>query len=33
VNRYRLVKEALRQLDANGSPQLVIEAMFLKLRG
>jgi DNA polymerase-3 subunit delta' len=33
VNRYRLTQDAMRQLDANGSPQLVIEAMFLKLRG
>ena len=33
VARWRLTNEALRQLDANGSPQLVIEAMFLKLRG
>ena len=33
VNRYRLTLEAVRQLEANGSPQLVIEAMFLKLRG
>jgi DNA polymerase-3 subunit delta' len=33
LQHYRLVQDALRQLDANGSPQLVIEAMFLKLRG